>query len=129
MDLLAQGSAWLEATRKASCSSPVTYIRGNASVQVQATIGATDFQMDNGDGLIETFQTRDYLIQSADLVLAGEEVLPARGDKIQETVADPAGGVTFTYEVLAPGSTAVWRYSDPYRTTLRIHTKLVSSGQ
>ena len=27
------------------------------------------------------------------------------------------------YEVLAPNGEPVWRWSDPYRTALRVHTK------
>jgi len=37
--------------------------------------------------------------------------------------------VTFIYEVMAPGNEPPWRYSDPYRRTLRIHTKLIGAEQ
>ena len=36
------------------------------------------------------------------------------------------GDKTFEYEVLAPGKEPCLRYSDPFRKTLRIHTKQVS---
>jgi hypothetical protein len=68
-------------------------------------------------------QVRDYLIDTADLVLAGEQALPAKGDRIEEIDASKK----HTYEVLPLGGEQHWRYSDPYRRTLRIHTKLIGT--
>jgi hypothetical protein len=59
------------------------------------------------------------LIQTADLSL-GE---PQRSDQIRET----QGAKTFVYEVMAPGKEPAYRFSDPYRKTYRIHTKLVGT--
>jgi hypothetical protein len=33
----------------------------------------------------------------------------------------------FVYEVNAPGGQPPWRYSDPYRKALRIHTKHIGT--
>ena len=46
---------------------------------------------------------------------------PQAGDKIAEVL----GAELVIYEVMAPGREPCWRYSDPYRITLRIHTKQV----
>lgn len=123
MDLLRNGSAWLEAQRTRFASGTIVYRRGAATVQVAATIGRTLFEIDNGYGAVERTESRDYLLQAADLVLDGLVVLPQRGDQVRETV----GQQTFVYEVLAPGKEPAWRYSDPYRQTLRIHTKHVAT--
>lgn len=64
-------------------------------------------------------ESRDYLITTADLMLDGSATLPQRGDCIRET----QGSLVFVYEVMAPGNEPPWRYSDPYRRALRIHTK------
>jgi hypothetical protein len=61
------------------------------------------------------------LIQPADLVIAGSQVLPERGDTIRET----QNGNVYIYEVMAPGSEPHWRWSDPHRKLLRIHTKQI----
>ena len=66
-------------------------------------------------------ESRDFLVLAADLVLAGKAELPRAGDRIRET----DGGQIFLYEVMAPGGEPPWRYSDPYRRALRIHTKFV----
>ena len=117
------GVAWLADQLKAHGSSEVTYQRGADQVAVQATIGKTEFEIDDGSGLIQRFQSRDYLIQTADLQLGGHTTLPVAGDRIRETVGDQ----TFVYEVLAPGNEPHFRYSDPFRKVLRIHTKLVAT--
>jgi hypothetical protein len=64
---------------------------------------------------------RDFLIHAADLVLAGNAVLPERGDVIRET----QGGQTFVFAVMAPGKEPAWRWSDVFRKVLRIHAKQV----
>jgi len=121
MDLLEKGSAWLEGQRHKHCTRPVTYVRGLESATLQATVGRTLFEQVNGFGITEKYETRDFLVLAADLILGGTPALPMRGDKISEQ----QGTQIFTYEVMAPGSEPEWRYSDAYRQTLRIHTKQV----
>ena len=122
-DLLEAGSNWLQGQRKKHATREVTYLRGVDSVLVQATVGRTMFEQDDGSGVIIRTQIRDYLIDTADLVLAGQPTLPERGDRIEET----EGGKKFTYEVMPLGTEPHWRYSDPYRKTLRIHTKHIAT--
>ena len=118
-DLLQQGSDWLADQMKTHAGRVVTYRRGTDTVDVLATIGKTEFEVDDEFGVLRRFESRDFLILAADLVLNSVTVLPERGDEIDET----QGTVTFTYEVMAPGKEPHFRYSDPYRKTLRIHTK------
>ncbi len=109
--------------RKAHAASTVTYSRAGLSVDVEASIGTTRFDVDTEGVGVQTVQSRDFLIFTADLVLGGSIVPPARGDQIRETVGDE----TFVYEVMAPGQEPPWRYSDDFRKTLRIHTKHVDT--
>jgi len=122
-DLLSKSSAWLEDQRKKHRTVDVTYRRGGDSVAVKATIGRTLFEQDDGAGVTVRVQVRDYLIDTADLVLAEQATLPAKGDRIEEIDS----GQKHTYEVLPLGGEQHWRYSDPYRRTLRIHTKLIAT--
>src|SRR5690606_10953339 len=123
-DLLAQGAAWLEQQRTQHLAQAVTYRRGPSSVAVAATIGKTAFEIDDGQGVIQRIESRDFLVLAADLVLDGAVTLPQRGDVIEE----PAGTLTLLYEVTAPSNEPCWRYSDPYRQSLRIHTKQVGTA-
>jgi hypothetical protein len=120
-DLLERSSAWLENQRVKHMTRPVVYQRGAESVEVPATIGQTVFQIDDGTGALLRTESRDYLVTAADLVLAGSPALPQRGDRIRET----QGAQVFVYEVMAPGDEPHWRWSDPYRRTVRVHTKQI----
>ena len=122
-NLLEQGASWLADQLKTHASTEVIYQRGVNQVAVQATIGKTEFEIDDGSGVIQRFQSRDYLIQTADLMLGGAPTLPVAGDRIREAVGDQ----TFVYEVLAPGNEPHFRYSDPFRKVLRIHGKHVGT--
>lgn len=116
-DLLKQGSDWLESQRHAHLAHEVVYTRGAQAVTLLATVGRTQFDLADDTGVLQRIESRDFLVRASDLTL-GE---PLAGDRITD------GAV---YEVMAPGGgEAPWRYSDPYRRTLRIHTKLVEPGE
>lgn len=120
-DLLEASSAWLEDQRTKHLSRTVTYRRGDQSALVAATIGRTVFHVDDQYGAQIRSESRDYLILTTDLVVGASAILPQRGDQVRETV----GSKVYVYEVLAPGDEPCFRFSDPYRKTLRIHTKQI----
>ena len=125
-DLLDRGATFLDAQRHQHLSRPVRYRRGTDEKEVQATIGKTEFeQVDDvgGAGLIHRVESRDFLVRAADLDLGDGPILPRAGDQVRETV----GTSVFVYEVNAPGGQPPWRYSDPYRRVLRIHTKHIGT--
>ena len=76
-----------------------------------------------GAGLIHRVESRDFLVRTAELDLGAGPILPRAGDQVRETV----GTSVFVYEVNAPGGQPPWRYSDPYRRVLRIHTKHIGT--
>lgn len=121
MDLLESSSAWLELKREQFLSRSVVYQRGNQTVEVLATVGQTIFRLDDGVGGVLRTESRDYLIRTAHLILTGTPALPQRGDQIHEM----QDGNVYVYEVIAPGDEPHYRFSDPYRRTLRIHTKQI----
>lgn len=121
-DVLESANQWLLEELRAHASRPVVYRRGADEVTVQAIIGRTLLKLDDGYGSVRMEWTdRDFLIAAEDLILGGQRVLPKRGDQILETQEDK----TLVYEVLAPGNEPEWRWSDPYRQLLRIHTKQI----
>ncbi len=122
-DMLEQGASWLDDQRHQHMTRSVSYARGASTVEVQATIGRTIFEQADEYGIVTKTESRDYLIRTADLVLDGQPTLPKRGDQIRET----DGSTIFFYEVLSPGDEPVFRYSDPYRKALRIHTKHIAT--
>jgi len=122
-DLLQRSSDWLEGMREKHRAIQAEYRRGAEAISVPATVGRTVFQVSREYGLFERHESRDYLVSAEHLVLAGSAALPQRGDVIRET----DGARTYEYEVMAPGSEPCWRWSDDYRRTLRIHTKLIGT--
>ncbi len=120
-DLLEHGGAWLEDQRTRHLSRTVTYLRGGDNVDIAATIGRTEFEQADEYGVVHRTESRDFLVLTDSLVLGDKAVLPQAGDRIRET----AGEQVFIYEVMAPGGEPPYRYSDPYRRTLRIHTKFI----
>jgi hypothetical protein len=120
-DLLKEASAWLDRMRGLWTSRTVEYRRGLDSVELAATVGRTIFEKADQFGVLEQSEARDYLVLAADLVLAAAAILPERGDRI----VDEGDGAERTYEVLAPGTAPPWTWADPYRRTLRIHTREV----
>jgi hypothetical protein len=115
-DLLRQGSQWLAAQLGEHAAGPVTYARGEVEVEVPATLGRTQMEVDDGYGLRLAAHATDFLIAAADLAETFGE--PEIGDRI--TVDGDA------YEVLDLAGQGAWRWSDPHRTMFRIHTKDVS---
>ncbi len=113
-DLLRQGGQWLEQQRTAHMTSPVVYRRaGRADAELQATFGRTEYEVEDEYGIRVGAQVIDFLILADDLSPTFDE--PEAGDQI---VADGR-----LYEVMPLSGQGHWRWSDPYRTTMRIHTK------
>jgi hypothetical protein len=119
-----QVSSALAQVASGPLARPVTYVRGDESVEIEKVgVGRSTFEVTDEQGFLSQVQVRDYFIPSEDLVLAGEEVEPCRGDRIIETI----GGVEHVYEVLPPGGfEPAWRWMDADQTMLRVHTKLKS---
>jgi hypothetical protein len=128
-DLLEQGAAFLDDQRHRHMSRTVVYRRGADEKEVQATIGRTEFEQADEAGLIHRVESRDFLIRAADLDLGTGPIQPRAGDQVRETVGS-VGGQVLVYEVNAPGGAGgqpPWRYSDPYRRVMRVHTKFVGT--
>lgn len=113
-DLLASGAAWLADQLAAGAAKSVRYFRGVDSGMINATIGNSRFESQGQSGVVELWESRDYVIKAGVLPF-GE---PQRHDKIVETI----GGIDVTYEVTSPRGVPVFHYGDPFRQTVRVHT-------
>ena len=122
-DMLHRGQAWLADQLTKHASRNIVYQRDEISVELTATIGMSRYEQDDGEGVITRAQVRDYLINTRSLVQSAIGALPRRGDRILEQDGD----TTFVFETMSIGSDPPWRYSDPFRVKLRIHTKQVET--
>ncbi len=120
-DMLSDGAAWLADQFAASASLTVAYKRGTNSSQFVATIGKSMFESSGQNGVTEQWESRDYIVKTADLPY-GE---PLRGDMIVEDI----GGVSVFYEVAAPRGVPLFHYGDAFQHLVRVHTKRADKDQ
>lgn len=120
MNMLASGASWLAAQLKTAAGSTVVYVRGNNAVEVTATIGSSAFEAANQSGVVERWESRDFLIPVGDLPFGD----PVQGDKIVEEI----NGVSVTYAVSTPRGVPPWHYADGFRLIVRVHTTQSDSG-
>jgi len=113
-DLLASGASWLAGQLAAGASRSVRYSRGADYGTVNATIGTSRFESQGTSGVIEQWESRDFVIRAGTLPF-GE---PLRHDKVIDTI----NGVDITYEVTSPRGVPVFHYGDAFRQTVRVHT-------
>ena len=116
-DMIRDGAAYLADTLKLVASDSVTITRGEQSQAVLAVVGRSVFESQDQSGIVETWESRDYIVKASDLPF-GE---PLRGDTVTETVGDSV----CVYEVVAPRGTPLFHYADAFQQTVRIHTKRV----
>ena len=114
-DMLSDGAAWMADQLAASASLTGAYKRGANSSQFVATIGKSMFESSGQNGVTEQWESRDYIVKTADLPY-GE---PLRGDVIVEDI----GGVSVFYEVTAPRGVPLFHYGDAFQNLVRVHTK------
>lgn len=123
-DVMAAGMAWLAGMLPTVMGQPLVYRRGAEAVAFCATPCQTKLLLsDEAGGARIEWTDRDFLIPAASLVLSGSKVLPKRGDVITQD----DGEQVHTFQVLPYDGEPQWRWSDPYRRIIRVHTKRIST--
>lgn len=92
-------------------TSEITGVRGSTSTE--QTIEQTNQQI--------RAKHDDLLVAADEYLVADEAVTPRAGDRF----TDSGGRVL---EAVPMGTEPCWRWSDPYRQVLRIHTQLISGS-
>ena len=110
--MLEQAMKALRLVQSEVLSKEVTYRHGTETVVVRAVPGTAAFRAENEYGRWVRIQVRDFIVQDGQFAF-----FPERGDVIEFAGRE--------FEVLAPNDEPVWRWSDPYHTAMRIHTKLI----
>ncbi len=119
--MLESAVGWLGEKRSQHLSRTVTYVRGAASVQVAATLGATTYEVADDAGATVEAKATDFIVAADALALGGEQTRPRRGDRIRV----PAGAKVLLFEVLDLAGAGHYRPADPFGTALRIHAKQI----
>ena len=126
-DMLETGADWLAGKFEAHASRLVRYERDGVFVVLSATVGRTKYEASDGyGGIIAKWTDCDFLFPAEDLVLVGTYTEPEEGDKIHEL--DASDSITRTYEVMPIPNEQCFRYCDPQRKGLRVHTKQTAAA-
>jgi hypothetical protein len=120
MNVLEQGSEWLNDQMRSHASSLVIYRRGSNQVDILAEKGKTEFRVTQNDMLIDVV-SKDFLVSAAELVLGGERVIPQKYDIIVETI----DGQETYFEVYPFGMEQPYRPCDSFGHRVRIHCRKV----
>ncbi|MBE3132790.1 MAG: hypothetical protein IMZ55_04900 [Acidobacteria bacterium] len=119
-DLLHSAVAWLDGVRAGQMSQSIVYARGGvSSAALSATVGQSMSEAIDAAGFPVQVASTDFILSATHLVLAGETVRPASGDRI--TWARTTG--TETYQVQDSGSGCSETMG--MGRMLRIHTRRI----
>lgn len=119
--LFAHGAAVMAGPPCTPASRPITITHRNTgatlTIETEAAVGSSEFEEVSNDGAVIPIRTRDYIVDTADMVNADDErVLPARGWIVTEEDGSQ-------YEAYAPTGRMPWRWADRANLRLRIHTR------
>lgn len=99
----------------------VSYAAPLGTISVGAWLGSTPYEQTNEDGVVYRSESKDFIIPASSLTFDGSSYQPRAGDRI----VHEASGTRYLYEVMSLGDEPPFRYCDPFKTLLRVHTKLV----
>lgn len=120
VNVLEEGAEALKDQLRDFASSKVTYRSGpSSSVEVDATIGRTIFEVFSASNVVQRTESKDFIFPVVQLDFGSGVVEPKRGDLV-EFARD---GRTDIFQVMAPGDEPDWRFADVYRKQYRVHTK------
>jgi len=119
-NILDRGAEWLTGRLQACASIDILIQDDEMTIEAKATVGKSEYTAeDNNNGVVTTFQSRDYLVPAASLVFSGKQITPRKGMKITEVVS---GKVCM---ILPEQGLNEYRLSDTAGFMLRIHTKQI----
>lgn len=118
--LLNRGSRWLDGKTATAGADTYKYWRGSADVDVDAVMGSTPIGFALSGTIVQSWQSTDFLVPAAQLLLGGHAIEPEKGDRIEATI----NGATVRFVVAQTDDQRCFRWSDPVlRETYRIHTR------
>jgi hypothetical protein len=117
MNMMSKGSAWLSGKLQGFASQAAFYQRGQQCLPIQVTVGDSEFTRRRADDISNEHRVVDFLFPASSIHAVFHE--PSAGDFIETDYL----GEKRLFEVLSPGGDEpAWRYSDPHRNMIRVHT-------
>ena len=122
--MLSRGMNWLNGAMTDAAAKTVRYSRGDAWVMVKAVPGTSSSDVLDADGALTKYTSRDWLIESSDLVLSRTAITPREGDTVTEYVGDSK----YVYTVNKVPGSECFDWCGTEHARFRIHTKQTSAG-
>lgn len=116
-NMLKRGQDMLTERLLGIASSTIIYKQGTVAIECDAVVGKTRYQATTEDGYSVEANAIDFLVKKKSLEVDEMTIEPKQGDRIEM--------VNGVYEVMYLPGEGCWRYSDPFGTLYRIHTKKV----
>ena len=114
-DMLKIGAAFLATQLKANASQTIVYARGVYSVSILASLGSANYDMIGEDGALISLNNQDFLFDVADLIINSVASTPQKGDTLTY-------GTTVYTVNSGTGGSQVFKYTDGYKTRVRVYT-------
>ncbi len=121
-DMLNSATAWLAEQFADHASRKVRYERDGSFGLLDATLGRTEYQENDGEGVVTKWTDCDFIFPAEQLALGGKRTEPQEGDEVH--VLDKNDSITRTYEVMPIPDQQCFRYCDSFRHGIRVHAKL-----
>lgn len=129
---MSEAAEWLNDQRDELMTSDIEYWRKDELLfTVLATRGKAQSETMEVDDFAIGYNATNFLISVALMIKDDVQIFPERGDKLKEVV----GARGIIYEALPPGEEQrsqtdedIWRYTDSFRNTFRIHVKRIKDG-
>jgi len=99
------------------------YKRGSESCPIQPIKSSVDVELISGDGSVTVAKVILWRVLAEELVIQGQRVEPAEGDRIEEQV----GTSKHTYEVQTVGGESCFEPADPAHQGFLIRSRLVQT--
>jgi hypothetical protein len=121
-DMFAKGAAFIGQSLRNHASRSITISdrleNPSVTITLPASSGKTHFDEDEGDGIIITYDARDWLVAKSDMLdQFGAVIEVKRGWIIQDSLDQER------YEIYAPPGVKPSKFSDTSKTRIRIHSR------
>lgn len=121
-DIFSGATAWFGRTLKNHAARAITItdraVNPSLSITLPASSGRSEWDESSADAVVHSYDTRDWLVDAADLIDAFGSPQKLRRGWI---VTDSLDGQR--YEIFSPSGDQPWRYSDRDNQRVRIHSR------
>lgn len=119
-NIMRRGIKYLAEKMRLHTGESILYKQDGIEFVTKAVFGKTDIDVVSEEEFRIVSCANDFIVSAADMCFNGLPIWPKQGDVIETQVSG-------LFEVLYLPAEGCWRYSDPFGTMYRIHTKKIKA--